>query len=123
MFVAVHGEHSIRTFKLNLSRRWLSLAATETLVQERVCQSLPCCSKPNRHRLGRDSGDKFARGTHTSIIAFKIQDDPCTNAGLGSNLTIDGNVECDASVMEGDGSFGAVGAVPCRKILKSPLII
>lgn len=42
-----------------------------------------------------------------------LEDDPSANAGRGSNLTEDGNVECDASLMDGQsGAFGAVGAVP-----------
>ena len=41
-----------------------------------------------------------------------MQGDPVTNAGLGSNLTESGSVQCDASLMDGDGAFGAVGAAP-----------
>ena len=40
-----------------------------------------------------------------------LENDACLNAGYGSNLTIDGQVECDASVMSDNGGFGSVGAV------------
>lgn len=41
-----------------------------------------------------------------------MQDEPVMNAGLGSNLTEAGVVQCDASLMAGNGAFGAVGAAP-----------
>ncbi|KAG8728402.1 hypothetical protein FRC12_021775 [Ceratobasidium sp. 428] len=40
-----------------------------------------------------------------------LEDDPRFNAGTGSNLTINGGVECDASIMNAAEDFGAVGAV------------
>ncbi|KAI0775717.1 nucleophile aminohydrolase [Trametes elegans] len=42
-----------------------------------------------------------------------MENEGCFNAGFGSNLTISGTVECDASLMDGrTGDYGAVGAVP-----------
>lgn len=50
-----------------------------------------------------------------------LEDCEYTNAGLGSNLNIEGQVECDALIMSGlDHSFGAVGA--CQGIRNPSLV-
>lgn len=40
-----------------------------------------------------------------------LEDREITNAGYGSNLAMDGVVECDASIIDHFGRSGAVGAV------------
>ncbi|KAI8338475.1 threonine aspartase 1-like protein [Chlamydoabsidia padenii] len=56
-----------------------------------------------------------------------LEDDPITNAGYGSNLTLEGTVECDGCLMDGQTTqVGAVGAVPgvknpidvCRRMIQ-----
>lgn len=49
-----------------------------------------------------------------------LEDKEITNAGFGSNLAVDGTVECDATLVDHLGRSGACGAVPSRS---SPLLV
>ena len=45
-------------------------------------------------------------------LAIKVMEDrEITNSGYGSNLSMDGTVECDATIVDHYGRSGAVGAV------------
>ncbi len=60
---------------------------------------------------------KFLREGASAVDAVEaaircLEDREITNAGYGSNLSIDGMVECDATVVDHLGRSGACGAVP-----------
>ncbi len=69
------------------------------------------------YRLLRQS----ASAAEVVVTAVKIlEDNPLYNAGTGSALTIDGQVEMDASVMTQDGRFGGVAGIAD---VKNPILV
>lgn len=55
-------------------------------------------------------------------MAMKLMEDrEITNAGFGSNLTVDGTVECDATIVDHQGRSGAVGAISRKYLSYSPV--
>ncbi|EHK45428.1 hypothetical protein TRIATDRAFT_292933 [Trichoderma atroviride IMI 206040] len=62
-------------------------------------------------------GMKFLKAGATATEAVEaalviLENKEITNAGYGSNLSIDGTVECDATIVDHLGRSGACGAVP-----------
>ncbi len=55
------------------------------------------------------------------MATIVLEDREITNAGYGSNLTIDGVVECDASIVDHVGRSGAVGAVARKLTVNSEI--
>lgn len=68
--------------------------------------------------IERVAYDAQASDVVTTAVSV-MENIPRTNAGVGSSLTIDGNVECDAMVCTAD-SVGSVGAI---RDVRNPCIV
>ncbi|KAJ8696328.1 hypothetical protein PTI98_006207 [Pleurotus ostreatus] len=94
-FVAVHGGAGI------LSRD------SEGLVKQALANA--CKTALATLQIRNDVNAALA-ATEEAIVV--LENDPCLNAGYGSNLTFAGTVECDAAIMTSEpGDYGSIGAV------------
>lgn len=71
-----------------------------------------------------EMGMRFLKAGATSTEAVEaalriLEDKEITNAGYGSNLSMDGTVECDATIVDHLGRSGACGAVPSQTCFRS----
>jgi beta-aspartyl-peptidase (threonine type) len=72
-------------------------------------------------RAGHAVLTKGGSALDAAIEAVRVlEDDPQFNAGTGSTLNADGDVETDASVMTGEGGAGAVAAL---RDVKNPILV
>jgi beta-aspartyl-peptidase (threonine type) len=75
-----------------------------------------CRAAARRGHAVLEAGGTALDAVIAAVVA--LEDDPEFNAGTGSTLNADGEVECDASVMTANLECGAVGAV---KGIKNPV--
>src|SRR5213082_3622546 len=68
-------------------------------------------------RVLREGGSALDAAQAAAVV---LEDDPSFNAGTGAALTSEGEVELDASCM--DGRTLRAGAVACVKTLKNPIL-
>lgn len=85
--------------------------AVKRALRDSITTSLPLLT--NATTGDRSSSPMSSTALQASTHAISsLEDSEPLNSGYGSNLTMTGHVECDASVMDGlTSNFGAVGAI------------
>ncbi|XP_075060055.1 threonine aspartase 1 isoform X2 [Mixophyes fleayi] len=69
------------------------------------------CKRACKKAIEKLQAGDLATDAVTAALV-ELEDSPFTNAGMGSNLNLLGEIECDASIMDGKSlSFGAVGSL------------
>ncbi|KAG5654406.1 hypothetical protein H0H81_003230 [Sphagnurus paluster] len=109
VYIAVHGGAGMHSYSLEKEiKQALRLACKEAL---KISEQGTTLRHNELHDGAAPNPNRMALAMVGEAIAV-LEDDTCLNAGYGSNLTLEGTVECDAAIMDGvSGDFGSVGAV------------
>lgn len=81
-------------------------------------QELTSCSAAAAAMAMLKNGASAVDAAEMAIIV--LEDSEITNAGYGSNLTLEGKVECDATIVDHEGRSGAAGAVSRKSFITPP---
>ena len=93
----------------------ICLPSRSSSVKLHVWCATSCSGARGRCSSWLYSSSIHGRRNHWYCVTFLpclVQESEHTNAGIGSNLTLNGTVEADASIMLGNRIFAAVGAAP-----------
>jgi taspase, threonine aspartase, 1 len=95
---------------------WQCAPSTSTLSIFIYALSASLDALLTHHISAAKIGMRFLKAGSTAVEAVEaairvLEDNEITNAGYGSNLSVDGHVECDASIVDQYGRSGAVGAM------------
>lgn len=77
-----------------------------------IKHQLTCSSAARMAMTILKNGDSAVAAVEAAIRV--LEDKEITNAGYGSNLTIEGVVECDATIVDHLGRSGACGATASK---------
>src|ERR1700761_6481162 len=84
-------------------------------------EKMPLTAVNDAAKVGMAILKNGGKATDAVEMAIRLlEDKEITNAGYGSNLTMDGQVECDATMVDHFGRSGAVGAI---SHVKNPIAV